>query len=251
MKYLTPLYALEAGEALQLRRRLDGAALLDIEVLAEGSSLAFQDLPASLDAEALRLLLQWAFDEQDAETVSLPLSAELLPLLAAVGGRMEGERILITAKAFASANRALGCKGAAWLERSQPNLQVAAIALINDRDEVLLAQRPIGKSFAGLWEFPGGKIKEGESPELALCREVREELGLSVWNSCLSPLTFVSHAYKDFYLTMLAFACYKFEGEPKGIEGQILKWWPHKDLRPDLMPPANAPLVHAVQDLLG
>ena len=251
MKLLTPRYALEVGEILTLRRRLEGQVLAELELTRSGAGMLFHNLPSPLDAEMLRLLVQWAFEREGVQDLSLPLAADLLALAPAVGARIEEGQWRVRAAAFAAANRTLGCKGASWLEQALPPVYVAAIALINDRNEVLLAQRPEGKPFAGLWEFPGGKIKGDESPELALCREVREELGIQIWNSCLSPLTFVSQAYADFHLTLLAFACYKFEGTPRGQEGQTLEWWPHKTLDGSLMPPASTHLVPVVQDLLG
>ncbi|MEO0882306.1 MAG: 8-oxo-dGTP diphosphatase MutT [Pseudomonadota bacterium] len=101
---------------------------------------------------------------------------------------------------------------------------VVAAALFNDKGEVLLAQRPEGKSMAGLWEFPGGKIDPGETPEMALARELHEELGIRVNESSLKPLTFASHDYPDFHLLMPLFACRDWHGAPVANEGQLLRW---------------------------
>ena len=101
---------------------------------------------------------------------------------------------------------------------------VSAVALIDVDGRVLLAQRPEGKSMAGLWEFPGGKVEDGETPEIALIRELEEELGINTWESCLAPLTFASHKYEDFHLLMPLFACRKWEGTPVSRERQRLKW---------------------------
>ena len=252
MRFLTPFYALLAHqEGFELQDRRSSAALAKAQCAWRGPGLDLEGLPGVLGGEACRLIAQWAFEAQDAACLSMPLHSEALAAWAPLGARVDGDRLVLGQADFAAANRALGCKGAAWLERSLPSLKVVCVALINAQDEVLLAQRPEGKSFAGLWEFPGGKVERGESPELALCRELGEELGIRVWNSCLSPLTFVSHAYEDFHLSLLAYVCYKFEGEPQGREGQRLKWWPPKALEARLMPPANAALVHAVQDLLA
>jgi 8-oxo-dGTP diphosphatase len=127
---------------------------------------------------------------------------------------------------------------------------VSAVALIDRDGRVLLAQRPEGKSMAGLWEFPGGKVEPGETPEAALIRELHEELGLETWQSCLAPLTFASHAYPDFHLLMPLFACRKWEGTPQSREGQALKWVRPAELRDHPMPPADLPLIPVLRDWL-
>lgn len=129
-------------------------------------------------------------------------------------------------------------------------LLVSAVALIDVEGRVLLAQRPEGKSMAGLWEFPGGKVEPGETPEAALVRELHEELGIETWNSCLSPLTFASHSYDDFHLMMPLFACRKWAGIPTPREGQVLKWTRATELRDYPMPPADIPLIPILRDLL-
>ena len=131
-----------------------------------------------------------------------------------------------------------------------PMLLVAACALVDADGRVLIAQRPEGKSMAGLWEFPGGKVEPGETPEEALIRELREELGISVKPACLAPLTFASHSYEKFHLMMPLYVCRRFEGTPQGREGQALKWVRPRDLRIWPMPPADAPLIPALIDLL-
>lgn len=120
---------------------------------------------------------------------------------------------------------------------------VSAVALIDADGRVLLAQRPEGKSMAGLWEFPGGKIEQGESPEDALVRELHEELGIETWNSCLAPICFASHAYEDFHLLMPVFACRKWDGIPVSKENQELAWVSASKLRDYPMPPADVPLI--------
>ncbi|MEX0370956.1 MAG: (deoxy)nucleoside triphosphate pyrophosphohydrolase [Tateyamaria sp.] len=127
---------------------------------------------------------------------------------------------------------------------------VSAVALIDVDGRVLLAQRPEGKSMAGLWEFPGGKIEQFETPEAALIRELHEELGIGTWASCLAPLTFASHSYEDFHLLMPLFACRKWEGIPQAKEGQTLKWVRPQDLRDYPMPPADIPLIPILRDWL-
>ncbi len=127
---------------------------------------------------------------------------------------------------------------------------VSAVALIDPDGRVLLAQRPEGKSMAGLWEFPGGKVEPGETPEAALIRELHEELAIDTWQSCLAPLTFASHSYDDFHLLMPLFACRKWQGTPVPQEGQTLKWVRVKDLRTYPMPPADIPLIAVLRDWL-
>lgn len=127
---------------------------------------------------------------------------------------------------------------------------VSAVALIDRDGRVLLAQRPEGKSMAGLWEFPGGKVEGGETPEAALVRELHEELGIETWNSCLAPLTFASHTYDDFHLLMPLFACRKWNGIVQPKEGQTLKWVYPKDLSNYPMPPADIPLIPILRDWL-
>ena len=127
---------------------------------------------------------------------------------------------------------------------------VSAVALIDIDGRVLLAQRPEGKSMAGLWEFPGGKVEPGETPEAALIRELQEELGIDTWASCLAPLTFASHGYPDFHLLMPLFACRKWEGTPHSREGQTLKWVKPSKLRDFPMPEADIPLIPILRDWL-
>jgi len=127
---------------------------------------------------------------------------------------------------------------------------VSAVALVDADGRVLLAQRPEGKSMAGLWEFPGGKVEAGETPEAALIRELQEELGVDTWQSCLAPLSFASHAYDDFHLLMPLFICRKWQGAPRPREGQVLKWVRPMALRDYPMPPADIPLIPVLQDWL-
>lgn len=127
---------------------------------------------------------------------------------------------------------------------------VSACALLDADNRILLAQRPEGKQMAGLWEFPGGKVEKGETPEAALIRELEEELGVKTWESCLAPLTFASHSYEGFHLLMPLFVCRKWEGTPTGRENQQLKWVSKQNLRSYPMPPADDPLIPALLDLL-
>ncbi len=127
---------------------------------------------------------------------------------------------------------------------------VSAVALIDADGRVLLAQRPEGKSLAGLWEFPGGKVEPGETPEAALIRELKEELGINTQASCLAPLTFASHSYESFHLLMPLFACRRWQGTPHGVEGQNLAWVRPNSLRDYPMPPADLPLIPILRDWL-
>lgn len=127
---------------------------------------------------------------------------------------------------------------------------VSAVALIDPDGRVLLAQRPEGKSMAGLWEFPGGKVEPGETPEAALIRELHEELGIDTWASCLAPLTFASHSYDDFHLLMPLFACRKWNGIVQSRENQALKWVRAESLSDFPMPAADVPLIPILRDWL-
>ena len=129
-------------------------------------------------------------------------------------------------------------------------LLVSAVALIDADGRVLMAKRPEGKSLAGLWEFPGGKVEEGERLEDALIRELKEELGIDVEHSCLAPLSFASHTYEDFHLLMPLYVCRRWKGLPQPLEGQELKWVRAADLRALPMPPADLPLIPHLEDLL-
>jgi 8-oxo-dGTP diphosphatase len=128
---------------------------------------------------------------------------------------------------------------------------VAACALIDADRRVLIAQRPEGKPMAGLWEFPGGKVEPGETPEETLIRELKEELGIVTQVPCLAPLTFASHAYDDFHLLMPLYICRRYEGIARGLEGQAVKWVRTRDLRDYPMPAADEPLVPFLVDLLN
>ncbi len=135
-------------------------------------------------------------------------------------------------------------------QTGKPVLLVSACALLDRDNRVLLAQRPKDKSMAGLWEFPGGKVEHGETPEETLIRELSEELGIKTWESCLAPLSFASHSYDDFHLLMPLFVCRKWEGVPQPAENQQLKWVRSENLRDYPMPPADEPLIPALREIL-
>nr|WP_246574195.1 (deoxy)nucleoside triphosphate pyrophosphohydrolase [Chelatococcus asaccharovorans] len=127
---------------------------------------------------------------------------------------------------------------------------VAACALVDADGRILIAQRPPGKALAGLWEFPGGKVEAGERPEETLIRELHEELGITVKQDCLAPLTFASHPYETFHLLMPLYICRRWEGIAAPREGQVLKWVRAQALRDYPMPPADEPLIPVLVDLL-
>lgn len=132
----------------------------------------------------------------------------------------------------------------------RPIVLVVAVALVDADGRVLIAQRTEGKSMAGLWEFPGGKVDAGETPEAALVRELAEELGIDIRASCLAPIAFASHGYDDFHLLMPLYVCRVWKGTPSPREGQALKWVRAARLGDYAMPPADIPLVAQLQDLL-
>jgi len=141
-----------------------------------------------------------------------------------------------------------------WEDRDSaaplPMLFVAAGALVDADGRVLIAERPEGKAMAGLWEFPGGKVRDGETPETALIREFEEELGIDTRESCLAPIAFASHRYDEFHLLMPLYVCRVWQGTPTPLEGQKLAWVRPPRLADYPMPPADAPLVAMLRDLL-
>lgn len=152
-------------------------------------------------------------------------------------------------------NPLMGCIEALQQPRPEtpsglPIVLVAAVVLADADNKILIAKRPEGKPMAGLWEFPGGKVQEGETPEFALVRELAEELGIETRECCFSPIGFASHSYDDFHLLMPLYVCRMWEGEPRPIEGQELAWVKPIDLAKYDMPPADIPLIYQIQDRL-
>lgn len=131
-----------------------------------------------------------------------------------------------------------------------PIVLVAAVALVDTDNRILLAKRPEGKPMAGLWEFPGGKVKDGETPEFALARELAEELAIETRECCFAPLGFASHSYDDFHLMMPLYVCRMWDGVPQPVEGQTLEWVAPLDLAKYDMPAADIPLIYQIQDRL-
>jgi 8-oxo-dGTP diphosphatase len=129
-------------------------------------------------------------------------------------------------------------------------IAVACVALIDADGRVLLAERPAEKPMAGLWEFPGGKLRAGETPEAGLIRELKEELGIDVAEACLAPVSFASHRYPDFHVLLLLYACRRWNGMVTAREGQRLSWVRKERLGDYAMPPADRPLVAVLKDLL-
>ena len=128
---------------------------------------------------------------------------------------------------------------------------VVSLALINDADEILLSKRPKNKHLAGFWEFPGGKVETGEVPEIALIREIKEELDININNKCIAPLSFSEFNYKEFQLLLLLYVCRRWEGEPKSMEKNEIVWVKPNMLRKYKMPPADDALIFCIQDLLS
>ena len=128
---------------------------------------------------------------------------------------------------------------------------VVSLALINDSDEILLSKRPKNKHLAGFWEFPGGKVETGEIRKIALIREIKEELDININNKCIAPLSFSEFDYKEFQLLLLLYVCRRWEGEPKSMESNEIKWVKPNMLRKYKMPPADDALIYCIQDLFS
>jgi 8-oxo-dGTP diphosphatase len=196
--------------------------------------------------EAISRLLRYAFDGlrlDEVRAATTPGNQASINLLRKIG-MVEGEQP-------GSADiRLWSMRRARTVPTGLKMVLVAAVALVDGDGRVLLAQRPPGKSMAGLWEFPGGKVNPGETPEAALIRELKEELDIDVTASCLAPFTFASHGYADFHLLMPLYVCRKWQGIVRGAEGQSLAWVRPNKLADYEMPPADKPLIAMLRDLL-
>lgn len=205
--------------------------------------------------EALKRATRFAFEDLNVDA----LDAEVMV------GNAASERVLEKA-GYAKTSETVGATGrcdgvpvvqyrldrAGWAERqaAKPTLLVVAVAMVDPDGRVLMAKRPEGKKMAGLWEFPGGKVDEGESPEAALIRELKEELDVDTRESCLAAYTFASHEYEDFRLLMPLYVCRVWKGTPQAQEGQELAWVRPQRMRDYPMPPADEPLIALLCDLL-
>jgi 8-oxo-dGTP diphosphatase len=203
-------------------------------------------------AEAIHCLLRFAFEVLRLEEVRAATAADNLASIRLLQkiGLIEGEHpdsASANVRVWAMRRTSLVIEPDA---RGPRIILVAAVALVDADGRVLLAQRPEGKSMAGLWEFPGGKVAPGETPEAALIRELKEELDIDVHASCLAPFTFASHSYDDFHLLMPLYVCRKWQGTLTGVEGQALAWVRPARLGDYEMPPADKPLVAMLRDLL-
>ena len=206
--------------------------------------------------EAVEALLPYCFDGLALDRVTASVDAENTAtrrVLEKVGFRTTDiVDSWYPARAAARKSVLMVLESAGWkaAQSSSPILTVVAVALLDGDDRVLVAQRPADKSMAGLWEFPGGKIADGESPEAALIRELDEELGINIEQSCLAPFCFASHRYETFHLLMPLYLCRVWEGQPRGREGQALKWVAMANLADLAMPAADVPLVAMLRDYL-
>jgi 8-oxo-dGTP diphosphatase len=230
------------GVAPEAAGRLCRWALANLEIAAIRAS-ALKDNPRS-QAVLARIGLRPA-----GEGVQTFLSrGGPMPVLLFEGGREEITGDVAPPPAADAASSPLA--DAAPPVDGKPVLLVAAVALVDADGRVLLARRPEGKPLAGLWEFPGGKVKPGETPEAALIRELKEELDIDVAAACLGPFTFASHTYEKFHLLMPLYLCRRWEGEVRAVEGQALAWVRPQKLGGYAMPPADKPLVAMLRDFL-
>ncbi len=254
-----------AGEAVTyaVTRKEDGAFLggLSLTVTAEtrtgllGYWLGRPFWNQGMMTEAVRRILFFAFDALDlvaVEAAALPENTASLRVMEKLGltDHRLWDRVLEDGSLRRSQVRRVARADFLAAQPARRTVLVVAVALIDGDGRVLLAQRPEGKALAGLWEFPGGKVAPGETPEAALIRELREELGIDVSASCLAPFTFASHTYADFHLLMPLYVCRVWKGEVRGAEGQALAWVAPNRMRDYPMPPADKPLVAMLRDLV-
>ncbi|CAA7620073.1 bifunctional GNAT family N-acetyltransferase/(deoxy)nucleoside triphosphate pyrophosphohydrolase [Magnetospirillum sp. UT-4] len=244
------------GAALAVERAIDGMlvgavgfVLDDRDMPEVGYWVSRADWGQGIAAEALLRLLRHLFADLKVERVwasAHPDNAPSCAVMAKAGMVLDGHlTVAMPARGESVYAPRYAVTREEWNRRhaTRPMVVVAAAALIDADGRVLLASRPSGKTMAGLWEFPGGKVRPGETPEAALVRELAEELGIDVGESCLAPLAFASHDYDGFHLLMPLYAIRQWKGNPHPREGQELKWVRAADLGALPMPPADIPLV--------
>jgi 8-oxo-dGTP diphosphatase len=250
---------IEAGEAYHLAITEGGALVGGVGIddrrgpweLGYWVGRAFQG--RGIAREAAAAMLRWAeqaLGVQRFEASALLDNAASHAVLRALGFLESGQAV----QPFLSRNRSMPVRlfrrDGAPPAPPKPVVLVVAVALVDTDGRVLLAQRPPGKSMAGLWEFPGGKVDAGETPEAALIRELKEELDIDVTAACLAPLTFASHSYEKFHLLMPLYVCRRWKGTLRATEGQALAWVRPNRLKEYPMPPADVPLIAMLQELL-
>ncbi len=206
--------------------------------------------------EAVQALTRLLFTEFETPAITVEVMADnkaSARVLEKAAFSFEGDAVGECGRCSGVATRRYRLRRDHWRARwaARPTLLVSAAALIDVDGRVLMARRPEGKPLAGLWEFPGGKVRDGETPEAALVRELHEELTIDVTESCVTPLAFASHAYDDFHLLMPVYACRTWKGTLHPREGQALKWLRPARLADLPMPPADIPLVALIRDFLG
>lgn len=205
-------------------------------------------------SEAMRLVLRYAFGDLGLDAIGAwarPQNAASIRVMEKLGLKpADGLDLHRPDSDWPAVARRVSRADFQAAETITRSLTVVAVALVDGDGRVLLAQRPPGKAMAGLWEFPGGKLNPGETPEAALIRELKEELDIDVSASCLAPFTFASHTYADFHLLMPLYVCRVWEGDPKPVEGQVLAWATPIEMTKYPMPAADKPLIAMLRDLL-
>ena len=245
-----------------LERRTDGVLVgcAGLEIVGDEGEIGYfvgaQHNGHGFATEAVHALVRLAFTAMGLTAVTAEVMADNAAsarVLEKAGFVRDGERMGCRGRCAEVVTVAFSMTAEAWAAReaAKPRLLVAAVALIDVDGRVLIGQRPTGKPLAGLWEFPGGKVEAGETPEAALVRELHEELGIDITESCLAPLTFASHAYESFHLLMPLYACRTWQGTVTAREGQALKWVHPARLADHPLPPADIPLAPLIRDFLG
>ena len=256
----------EEGPGGQQTERLVGCVAITLDADRKGAELGYwvgrKFWGHGVAPEAAVALCRWALETQGLRAIHASVlkdNARSAAALQRVGLRPAGEAMQtflsrggpMPVLLFRAEREALLAPPAVEAPRAEkPVLLVAAVALVDPDGRVLLARRPEGKPLAGLWEFPGGKVEPGESPEAALVRELKEELDIDVSESCLAPFTFASHGYEAFHLMMPLYLCRKWGGAVRPVEGQALSWVKPRQMGGYAMPPADKPLVAMLQDFL-